>query len=124
MSALKFTETHEWVRLEHDGIVTIGITDFAQQQLGDIVYVQLPSVGERFQFGDEVAMIESVKAAGDVKLPVSGTVLEINEALDAEPALVNVAPQDKGWFFRLQVETPHELERLLDEADYQRLIAI
>jgi len=124
MSIIKFTETHEWVRLEADGSATVGITDFAQEQLGDIVFIQLPPIGKHFQRGSEVAMIESVKAAGEIKLPVSGSILEVNSALDTEPALANSAPLDQGWFFRINVEHPDELNALMDEAAYQQLITI
>lgn len=122
MSEIKYTESHEWLRLEADGSVTVGITDFAQQQLGDIVFVQLPAVGDHIAAGSEAATIESVKAAGEIKMPVSGTILEINGALAGEPSLINDAPQSKGWFFRAQLDDVATLDSLLDEAGYQTFV--
>lgn len=123
MSTLKYTEDHEWLRLEGDNVVTIGITDHAQNALGDIVFVQLPEVGASFGAGDEAAVIESVKAAGDLKMPLAGTVVEVNEALNDAPATVNEDPLGAGWFIRVRVDDPAGLDGLLDEAAYNALIA-
>jgi glycine cleavage system H protein len=118
MSELKFTEDHEWVRVEDDGTATIGITDYAQQQLGDLVFVQLPEVGQEFDAGADAAAIESVKSASDLKLAVGGKVLEVNEALADEPGKVNEDPLGAGWFFKIQVSDPAPLAGLMDEAAY------
>jgi glycine cleavage system H protein len=123
MSTLKYTEDHEWLRLEGDNVVTIGITDHAQNALGDIVFVQLPEVGASFGAGDEAAVIESVKAAGDLKMPLAGTVVEINETLNDAPATVNEDPLGAGWFIRVRVDDLAGLDGLLDEAAYNALIA-
>jgi glycine cleavage system H protein len=119
---LRFTKDHEWIR--HDGdLAVIGITDFAQSQLGDVVYVELPEVGRRLEQGKEAAVVESVKAASDVFAPVSGEVAEVNEALAADPAKVNADPMGGGWFLKLRLADPRELDALMDEAAYQRFIA-
>lgn len=123
MSTLKYTEDHEWLRLEGDNVVTIGITDHAQNALGDIVFVQLPEVGASFGAGDEAAVIESVKAAGDLKMPLAGTVVEVNETLNDAPATVNEDPLGAGWFIRVRVDDLAGLDGLLDEAAYNALIA-
>ncbi len=117
-----FTEDHEWVVVEGD-IATVGITDHAQDQLGDIVYVELPEIDEEYEKGDDTAVVESVKAAGDVHNPVSGTVTEVNEALDDEPALVNNSPEGDGWIYKIKLSDPTELEDLMDEAAYQAFIS-
>lgn len=122
MSELKFTEDHEWVSVEDDDTVVVGITDFAQDQLGELVYVELPEVGQEFSKGEDTVVIESVKAAGDVKAPVSGTVIEVNETLVDEPGLVNEDPTGDGWFLRLKMTDPTELDTLLDESAYKALI--
>ncbi|AXK39490.1 glycine cleavage system protein GcvH [Crenobacter cavernae] len=122
MSDIKFTESHEWLRSEADGTATVGITGFAQEQLGDIVFVQLPKVGERFAAGDEAATIESVKAAGEIKIPVAGTIVEVNAALEGEPSLVNDAPLSDGWFFKVKLDDAEELAGLLTETAYQQLV--
>ena len=112
------TEDHEWIRLESDGTATVGITQYAQQQLGDIVYVELPAVGRKLARGEEAAVIESVKAATECDAPVSGTVLEVNAALADEPGKVNHEPTGSGWFFKLKPDDPKEIESLMDEATY------
>lgn len=122
MSSLKFTEDHEWMRLEDDGMVTIGITDYAQDQLGDIVYVELPNVGEMLNSGSEAAVIESVKAAGEIKAAISGEVVAVNNALEDKPESVNIDPVDTGWFFRLAPDDVGELEQFMDEEVYQEFI--
>ena len=122
MSAPRFTKDHEWVRLDGD-LAAIGITDFAQSQLGDVVYVELPEVGRRLEQGKAAAVVESVKAASDVFAPVSGEVAEVNEELAADPARVNADPMGEGWFLKLRLADPKEFEALMDEAAYQRFVA-
>ena len=119
MSDLWFTEDHEWIRIEDDGVAVVGITDYAQDQLGELVFVELPEVGAELDQGEEGAVIESVKAAGELKIPVSGTVAEVNDSLVDEPGQVNADPIGDGWFFRIQVRDLSELEGLMDEATYQ-----
>ena len=122
MSAPRFTKDHEWVRLDGD-LAAIGITDFAQSQLGDVVYVELPEVGRWLEQGKTAAVVESVKAASDVFAPVSGEVAEVNEELAADPARVNADPMGEGWFLKLRLADPKEFEALMDEAAYQRFVA-
>ena len=122
MSDSKYTEEHEWVRLEEDGNVTVGITDYAQEQLGDVVYIELPEVGARLNAGDEAAVVESVKAAGEVKSPVSGEILSVNEKLADDSELVNTSPTDDGWFFTMSIDDVTELDGLMDEDAYQEFI--
>ena len=121
MSAFRFTRDHEWVRLDGD-LAIVGITDYAQSQLGDIVYVELPEIGRRVEKGKEAAVVESVKAASEVYAPVSGEVTEINDTLTAEPAKVNADPMGAGWFLKLRLADPKELEALMDEAAYRRFV--
>ena len=123
MTTLKYTEDHEWLRAEGEDEVTIGITDHAQNALGDIVFVQLPEVGASFAAGDEAAVIESVKAAGELKMPLAGTVVAVNDALADAPAIVNEDPLDKGWFIRIRLDDPAALSGLLDQDAYDALIA-
>ncbi|QTH20561.1 glycine cleavage system protein GcvH [Rhizorhabdus wittichii] len=113
-----FTEDHEWITV-NGGTATVGITDYAQAQLGDIVFVELPAAGANVAKGGEAAVVESVKAASDVFAPVTGTVSEINAALEEDPALVNSAPEGDGWFFKLALADPAELEGLMDAAAYK-----
>ena len=113
-----FTEDHEWITVS-GGTATVGITDYAQAQLGDIVFVELPAAGANVAKGGEAAVVESVKAASDVFAPVTGTVSEINAALEEDPALVNSAPEGDGWFFKLALADPAELEGLMDAAAYK-----
>ena len=122
MSDLWFTEDHEWVRIEGDDAAVVGITDYAQDQLGELVFVELPEVGAELDQGDEGAVIESVKAAGELKIPVSGTVTVVNEALVDEPGQVNADPLGDGWFFRIRVRDASELDGLMDEAAYQAYV--
>jgi glycine cleavage system H protein len=117
-----FTEDHEWIEVDGD-TATIGITDYAQGQLGDIVFVEVPAVGTQLAKGKEAAVVESVKAASDVFAPVSGTVSEGNAALEDEPALVNSAPECDGWFFKLTITDAGELDGLMDEAKYKAFVA-
>ena len=116
-----FTDEHEWVDVDGD-IATVGITDYAQEQLGDIVFVELPEEGKVFARGDDAAVVESVKAASDVYSPISGTVTEGNQAIEDDPALVNSDAEDSGWFFRLRLTDPDELKGLMNEAAYQKFI--
>lgn len=119
-----YTKDHEWIDLDDNGdIATVGITDYAQSQLGDIVFVELPASGTRVSKGGDAAVVESVKAASDVYAPVSGTVGEGNPSLEAEPALVNTAPEGDGWFFTLILEDRSELEGLMDRAAYDAFVA-
>lgn len=113
-----FTDEHEWISVE-GGTATVGITDFAQAQLGDIVFVELPAVGSNVEKGGDAAVVESVKAASDVYAPVTGTVSEVNSALEEDPALVNTAPETDGWFFKLTLADPAQLEGLMDAAAYK-----
>ena len=118
--ALKYSASHEWSRLEGDTL-TVGITDFAQDQLGDVVFVELPSVGQTVTAGSAVAVVESVKTASDIYAPVSGEVLEVNSALEDAPETINSAPFEGGWMFKLRVSDAAELENLLDAGAYQRV---
>jgi glycine cleavage system H protein len=121
MTSLRFTTDHEWIRLEGD-LAVVGITDYAQSQLGDVVYVELPAIGRRVEKGKEAAVVESVKAASEVYAPVSGEVAEVNEAIAADPANVNADPMGDGWFIKLRVADPKELDELLDEEAYNRFV--
>lgn len=122
MSIMRFTEDHEWLRQETDGTATIGITQHAQEALGDIVFVELPPVGRSFNQGDAACVVESVKAAADLKLPVAGTVTQVNEALTTDPARVNADPLGEGWFIRIRPANPAEIGALMDETAYRALI--
>jgi glycine cleavage system H protein len=117
-----FTEDHEWIELDGE-IATVGITDYAQSQLGDIVFVEVPEEGKQVAKGDDAAVVESVKAASDVYAPVSGTVIEGNGALDGEPALVNEDPEGEGWFFKMRLSDSGELDGLMDEAAYADFVS-
>ena len=121
MSVLRFTRDHEWIRLDGE-LAVVGVTDYAQSLLGDVVYVELPEIGRRVEKGKEVAVVESVKAASEVYAPASGEVAEVNEALAADPAQVNADPMGEGWFLKLRLTDLKELEGLLDEAAYQQFI--
>lgn len=117
-----FTEDHEWIELDGD-IATVGITDYAQGQLGDIVFVETPEEGKELAKGDDAAVVESVKAASDVYAPVSGVVIEGNAELDGNPALVNEDPEGEGWFFKMTLTDPSELDALMDEAKYESFVS-
>lgn len=119
---LKFTEEHEWLQIDGD-IATVGITEHATTQLGDLVFVELPAVGASFAKGDDAAVVESVKAASDVYAPISGEVVEANGALEDEPALVNSDAEEDGWFFKLRITDMSELEGLMTEAAYKTFVA-
>ena len=121
-SNLKYTKSHEWVRAEADGTVTIGITDHAQELLGDLVYVELPNVGDRIEAGNASAVVESVKAASDVYSPVTGKVVEVNAALSDKPETINEDAYGEGWIFVIEAEEPDQLNELLSPDDYAELI--
>lgn len=120
--ALKYSRDHEWLRSEADDTLVIGITDHAQQALGELVYVELPETGRSVAAGDALAVVESTKAASDVYAPVSGTVVAVNKALDQDPGLVNSQPYGDGWLLRLEPADAGELERLLDASAYAELL--
>ncbi len=122
MSDLRYTKEHEWVRVEGD-VAVVGITDYAQRQLGDVVYVELPEVGRAIDQFAEAAVVESVKAASEVYAPLSGEVVEVNEALTDEPAKVNADATGAGWFLKLRIANPAELDSLMDESAYQAYVA-
>jgi glycine cleavage system H protein len=117
-----FTDDHEWLSIEGD-VATIGVTDYAQSQLGDVVFVELPKVGRSLKKAEAAAVVESVKAASDVYAPISGDVLEVNDAVVAEPALVNSDAAGRAWFFKLKISDRKELDGLMDEAAYKKLTA-
>jgi glycine cleavage system H protein len=119
---LKYLSSHEWARVEEDGTVTIGITDHAQEALGDVVFVETPEVGSTVTAGEEAGVVESVKAASDIYSLVSGEVIAVNEALQDSPETVNSSPYDDGWFFRVKPDDLSELEEALDADDYRELI--
>lgn len=114
---LKYASSHEWARLE-DGIVTVGITDHAQNALGDVVYVELPEVGDRLSAAEEAGVVESVKAASDIYSPVTGEVVAINSLLEESPEIINSDPYTEGWFYKIRIDDPAEYETLLDADDY------
>jgi glycine cleavage system H protein len=119
---LKFTEEHEWLKIE-GGVATVGITSYAVDQLGDLVFVELPEVGSSFSKNDAAATVESVKAASDVYCPLDGEITEINPAITTDPSLVNSDPQGAGWFFKLKLKNPADADGLLEEAAYKELTA-
>jgi len=119
--SLYFTKDHEWISVD-GGIATVGISDYAQAQLGDIVFAEVPPAGTAVEKGKEAAVVESVKAASDVYAPVSGTVTEANAALEEDPALINTAPEGEGWFFKLELSDPSELDGLMDAAAYKAFV--
>ncbi len=122
MPNLKFTNDHEWIRVEGD-IAVVGITDYAQQQLGDVVFVELPEVGKTLERGKDAAVVESVKAASEVYAPVDGEVTEINPLLLDQPDTVNTDPQGAGWFFKVRLSDTAQLDALLDETAYNNMTA-
>ena len=122
MSEMRYTKEHEWVRVEGD-VAVVGISDHAQEQLGDVVYVELPEVGRVVKQFDEAAVVESVKAASEVYAPVSGEVVEVNDALADDPAAVNADPTGAGWFLKLKIGDAGELDGLMDEAAYNAYVA-
>jgi len=121
-SELRYAASHEWARLEEDGSVTVGITEHAQDQLGDVVYVEVPDIGASFAAGEEAGVVESVKAASDIYAPIAGEVIAVNEGLEDEPEQVNGEPYEGGWMFKLQPADVSELEALLDREGYEESI--
>jgi len=119
---LKYAKSHEWVRVEDDGTITVGISDHAQGALGDLVYVEAPEVGESYGAGDAAAVVESVKAASDIYCPVAGEVVEAHESLADEPEHVNEDPYGEGWIFRLRPEKPEDVDGLMDAEAYEKLL--
>ena len=119
MSAVKYTKDHEWIRMEDDEVGVVGITDYAQDQLGELVYVELPEVDQEFGAGGHAVVVESVKAAGEVKTPVTGSIVAVNESLVDEPEKVNNDPMGGGWFIKMKVTDPSELDDLMDEDAYK-----
>ena len=121
MSDLRFSEEHEWVSVDGD-VATVGISNFAQEQLGDVVFVELPEVGRSVNRGDEIAVVESVKAASEIYTPLTGEIVEVNVALAGEPAKVNESPEADGWFFRLRMSDASQLDDLMDAAAYKTFV--
>ncbi len=121
MSELRYTKQHEWARVEGD-VAVVGISDYAQEQLGDVVFVELPETGKAIKQSEEAAVVESVKAANEVYAPLSGEVIEVNLALDEAPGTVNSDATGKGWFMKIKLSDPSEIESLMDEAAYQAFV--
>lgn len=117
----RYTRDHEWIRLDGD-IATVGISDYAQEQLGDVVYVELPEIGKSFEKGAEAAVVESVKAASEIFAPVAGEVVEVNTALDAEPGTVNASPEGDGWFMKIKVANAADVNELMDADAYEAFL--
>ncbi|NBP72013.1 MAG: glycine cleavage system protein GcvH [Alphaproteobacteria bacterium] len=122
MSDLKYSKEHEWVRLDGD-VATVGISEFAQEQLGDVVFVELPDVGKVVEQNGDAAVVESVKAASEVYAPVSGEVVDVNAALEDDPELVNRAPTGDGWFMKIRISDPSQLDGMMDDATYMDFVA-
>ena len=120
--SIKYSEDHEWVDAKEDDLVVIGITDFAQEQLGDLVYVELPEVGDECTKGENISVIESVKAASDLVAPVSGSIIEVNSRLEDEPEIVTEDSMGEGWFIKVKLSNPAELDELMDEDAYNAFI--
>jgi len=118
---LRYAESHEWARLEEDGTVTVGISDYAQEQLGDIVYVELPDIDAQLHAGEEAGVVESVKAASDIYAPIAGVVIAVNTRLEDTPEIVNEDPYGDGWFYRIQPDNKEELGELLDADGYSEV---
>ncbi len=121
-SELRYASTHEWVRPEGDGVFTVGISEHAQDLLGDMVFVELPDVGDQVSAGDDIAVAESVKAASDVYAPISGEIVEVNESLEDSPEQVNADPYGDGWMFKIKADDPSEVDALLDAEGYENSI--
>ena len=121
MSDVKYSKEHEWISVDGD-VATIGITQHAAEQLGDLVFVELPAIGKTVAPGDEAAVVESVKAASEVYAPLSGEVVEVNSVLEGEPGKVNEAPEGEGWFMKLKLSSPSELDEMMDEAAYKAFV--
>ena len=120
--SVKYSKDHAWVKVQDEDLVTIGITDFAQEQLGDLVYVELPKVGHEFIRGDNISVIESVKSASDLVAPVSGEIVEVNDRLEDDPELVSENSMGEDWFIKVKLSNPSELDELMDEKSYQVFI--
>jgi len=120
--SIKYSEDHEWIDVKGDDLVVIGITDFAQEQLGDLVYVELPEVGDECSRGENISVIESVKAASDLVAPVSGSIIEVNSRLEDEPEIVTEDSMGEGWFIKVKLSNPEELNDLMDEEAYNTFI--
>lgn len=120
--ALRYTKDHEWVKIHEDGTALVGITDYAQESLGDITFVEFPSVGDSFASGDTFGVVESVKAASDLFMPLEGEVVDINEEVDSEPELLNSDPYGKGWLLKIRVTDASQVDTLLDASAYSELI--
>jgi glycine cleavage system H protein len=118
MSEVRFTKDHEWVRAEGD-TATVGISEYAQEQLGDVVFIELPNVGADVEAGGDAAVVESVKAASEVYAPIAGKIVEVNDDLEATPGLVNESAEDQGWFWRMEIADADELEELMSASDYK-----
>ena len=123
MGETVYTKDHEWLVI-FDGVATIGVTDFAQEQLGDVVFGELPDIGALLTEGDEVAVIESVKAAGEINAPINGTVVGVNEILADEPELLNSSPEEDGWMFKVTLDEDYDISELMNKAEYQDYIAV
>jgi glycine cleavage system H protein len=121
MTTLKYTDQHEWISVEGD-TATVGITEYAQGQLGDVVFVELPEIGKAFATGDQAAVVESVKAAAEVYAPITGEIVEVNEDIAGKPELVNEDAAGDGWFFKMTIDDPKELDSLMDEAEYAKFV--
>ena len=121
MASFHYTKDHEYIRIDGD-IATVGISDYAQQQLGDVVFVELPATGATFKAGDQAAVVESVKAASEVYMPVAGEIIEVNSALEGEPAKVNADPAGDGWFFKVRLANPADAGKLMDQAAYDSFV--
>lgn len=119
---MKYTDSHEWIELESANVARIGITQYAQKELGDIVYVELPKINKHVEAKREVAVLESTKAAADIYSPVSGVILEVNTKLTQNPALINQSPEVEGWIYKITLSNPSELDQLMDQKDYEALL--
>ena len=119
---MKFTDSHEWIELEMGDVARVGITTYAQKELGDIVYVELPIVQKRVNAKQEVAVLESTKAAADIYSPVTGTILEVNTKLNTAPELVNQSPEQEGWIYKIHLTDPAEVDLLMEQAEYQAML--
>ena len=120
--SFKYSNDHSWVKVQDEDLVTIGITDFAQEQLGDLVYIELPKIGHEFSRGDNISVIESVKSASDLVAPVSGEIVEVNDRLEDNPELVSDNLMNEGWFIKVKLSKHSELDELMDEKSYQTFI--
>jgi glycine cleavage system H protein len=119
---MKFTDSHEWIELEENQIARVGITQYAQKELGDIVYVELPIVGKEVNAKQEVAVLESTKAAADIYSPISGTIAEVNQKLSMAPELINQSPEQEGWIYKIRISNPAEIDLLMGTTEYQAML--